>query len=191
MFLGGTDGDIGAGDELKNFSKLEAPVAYHLGVLLLIGGQSFDPLFRGRGRSMLDESPKELSAGDCHDIDVVSKNGEISGRDRERNLGKSRIKRFNVDDGILLVVKSESAQQTVNLDVWVAWPNTDVVTMLVVDTGTLDTEFHMDTISIRSDLEELTSNGDGGREGVLGVVDALGTCQSTSRKFTCRPYISI
>jgi hypothetical protein len=176
---------------LENFSKFETPVAYHFSVLLFIGGQSFDPLLRGGGRSMLDESPKELSAGDGHDIDVVSKNGEISGRDGERNLGKSRIKRFNVNDGILLVVKSESTQQTVNFDIRVAWPDTDVVTVLVVDTGTLDTKFHMDTVSISSNLEELTSNGDGSREGVLGIVDALGPCQSTSRKLTCKVYISI
>lgn len=176
---------------MQDFGEFETPIAHHLGVLLLVSSQSLDPLFGGRGRSMFDKSPKELSAGDGHDIDVVPENGLISGRDRERNLSESRVKRFNADDGILLVVKSQSAQQTVDLDIRIARPDTDVVTVLVADTGPLNVEFHVDTVPVRVEAEELTSDGDGSCVGVLGVVDTLGPCQSTRRKFTYEDFVNI
>ena len=97
---------------------------------------------------MLDEGPKELSAGNGHNIDIMSENGEVSGGDWERNLGESGVKRLDVDDGVLLVVKPERAQQAVNFDIWVARPDTDMVTVLVVNTGTLDVEFQVNTASL-------------------------------------------
>jgi len=48
-----------------------------------------------------------------------------------------------------------------------------VITVLVVDAGTFDVEFHVNTVSPCVDVEELASDGDGSREGVLGVVDTL------------------
>ena len=171
VFLRWGDRDVGTGDELQNLRKFEASVGYNLCVLPLVGSKSLNPHLGSRSWSVLDKSPKELSAGNGHDIDVVLENGNVSGRDWERNLGESGVERFNVDNSILLVVKSESAQQAVNLDIWVGRPDADVVTMLVVNTGTLDAEFQVNAVLFCVDVEELASDGDGSWEGVLGVVD--------------------
>lgn len=179
-------GDIVTRDELQNFGELEASIGHHLGVLLLVGGESLDPLLGGRGWGVLDESPKELTTGNGHDIDIVAEDGEISGRNRERNLGESGVERFDPDDSIPLIVKAERAQQAVNLDIWVARPDADVVAVLVVDTGALDVEFQMNAVSIRVDVEELASDVDGSRERVLSIVYTLRSCQSAGGKFTCR-----
>ena len=100
--------DVGTGDELQNFGKFEAPVGYHPGVFLLVGRKSINPLSSG-GRSILDKSSEELSAGDGHDVDIVAEDGEVSGRNRERNLSEGGVKRFNADDGVLFIVKTEGA----------------------------------------------------------------------------------
>ena len=52
---------------------------------------------------MLDKGSKELATGNDHDIDTVLENGEISGRDQERDLGESGIERLDVDDDVPLV----------------------------------------------------------------------------------------
>jgi hypothetical protein len=66
-----------------------------------------------------------------------------------------------------------------------------VVTVLVVDTRTLDVELHVNTVPFRVDVEELTSDGDGSWEGVLGVVDTLGPCQSAGGEFACEVFVRI
>ena len=101
--------DVGTGDELQNFGKFEAPIGYHPGVLLLIGRKSLNPLLCSGGRSILDKSPEELSAGDGHDVSIVAEDGEVSGRNRERNLSEGGAERFNADDGVLFIVKTEGA----------------------------------------------------------------------------------
>ena len=58
---------------------------------------------------MLDKGSKELTTSNGHDIDIVSENGEISGRNRERDFGESGIERLDVDDGVLLVIETEGA----------------------------------------------------------------------------------
>ena len=120
----------------------------------------------------------------------MSENSKIGGWNRERDLSESGVEGFNVDNGVLLVVKPKSAQQTVNLDIWVGRPDADVVTVLVIDTGTRDVEFQVNTVPFRIDVEELTSDGDGGREGVLGVVDTLRPCQSSGGEFSCKVSVS-
>jgi hypothetical protein len=120
----------------------------------------------------------------------VAENGKVSGRNQERNLGESGVERFDADDGVLLVVKPESAQQAVNFDIWVAWPDADVVTVLVVITGTFDVEFQVNAASFCADVEELTSDCDRSREGVLGVMDTFRPCQSTGGEFACQVFVS-
>jgi len=191
IFLRWKDGNIGTRDELQNLSELEAPVGYYPGVRLFIASQGFDPLLGSGGWGVLDESAKELSAGDGHDIDIVTENGEVGGRNRERDLGKSGIERFDADNSVLLIVKTEGVQHTVNLDIWVVRPDTNVIAVLVVDTGTLDVELHVNAASVGTSFEELTSDGDRCWVGVLGVVDTLRSCQSTSGKFTCKMFVSI
>ena len=101
--------DVGTGDELQNFGKFEAPVGYHPGVFLLVGRKSINPLLSSGGRSILDKSSEELSAGDGHDVDIVAEDGEASGRNRERNLSEGGAERFNADDGVLFIVKAGGA----------------------------------------------------------------------------------
>jgi len=166
------DRDVGTGYELQNFSEFEASVGNHLCVFLLISSKGLDPFLSGGTRGVLDKGSKELSTGNGHHIDVVSANGELSGRNRERNLGESGIERLDVDDSVL-IIETESAQQTVNLNIRIARPDADVITVLVVYTGTFDVEFHVNAVSPCVDVEELASDGDGSRERVLGVVDTL------------------
>jgi len=45
--------------------------------------------------------------------------------------------------------------------------------MLVIDTGTRDVKFQVNTVLFCVDVEALTSDGDGSRERVLGVVDTF------------------
>ena len=48
------------------------------------------------------------------------------------SLGKSGIESIDVDDGILLIAKTEGAQETVDLDIWVVGPDANVVTVLAL-----------------------------------------------------------
>ena len=78
-FLRWGDRDVGTGDELQNFSRFEAPVRYHLCVLSLVSSKSLNPLFGSRIWRVLDKCAQELSAGNGHDIDVVSEHSKIGG----------------------------------------------------------------------------------------------------------------
>ena len=117
--------------------------------------------------------------------------GEISGRNGGRSLSGSGDERFDAGDGVLLIVKTESAQQTVDFDIRFARPNADVVTVLVGDAGTLNVEFHVNAVSFCVDVEELASDGDRSWEGVLGIVGTLRSRQSTGGEFTCNVSVSI
>jgi hypothetical protein len=80
-------------------------------------------------------------------------------------------------------VQPEGAEQTLYLLVGVDGPNTKMITMLVCDSRTFGVELDMDTVAVCLWSEEFTSDRDRGRVGVLGIVDALGLCQGTSRVF--------
>jgi hypothetical protein len=54
----------------------------------------------------------------------VSEDGGVGSRDREGDLGKSRVERLDTDDEILLVVKPERTQKALNLQIGVNGPNT-------------------------------------------------------------------
>lgn len=114
----------------------------------------------------------------------MSEDGGVGSRDGEGDLGKSRVQRLNTDDGILLVVKPESTQKALNLQIGVNGPDTQVVTMLVGNTRSFGVKLDVDTITVRASLEELTSDVDGGSVGVLSIVDTLGLGQGTGRIFT-------
>ena len=91
------DRDVGTRYELQNLSEFEASVGNQLCVSLLISSKGLNPFLSGGTRGVLDKGSKELSTGNGHDIDMVSENGELSGRNRERNLGESGIERLDVD----------------------------------------------------------------------------------------------
>jgi len=48
----------------------------------------------------------------------VAEVGEGSSGDWERNLGGGGVGIFDVGDGVILIVKTEGAQQTVGLEIW-------------------------------------------------------------------------
>ena len=70
-------------------------------------------------------------------------------------------------------MKAKGAEQTLDLSLSVRWPNADMVAMLVGDTGVLSVEFDVDAVPVSTLLKEFASDGDGGRVGVLGIVNAL------------------
>ena len=70
------------------------------------------------GIGVLDEGSEELSTVDIHDNDIVAEDGEVSSGDWERSLGESRAGTFDVGDGVVPIVKTEDAQQTVGLEIW-------------------------------------------------------------------------
>ena len=106
----------------------------------LISRESFYPLLSSGGRDVLDESLRELSDGDGHDIDVVTGDDEISGGNWERNLCEGGV--------------------------WVVRQDTNMVTALVADTRTLNVEFNVNTVPFCADIEEFASGVDGSWEGV-------------------------
>ena len=64
-------------------------------------------------------------------------------------------------------------QWMVDLNVWVFWPNTNVVTMLVADTRTLDVELGVNAVLFHINIKEFMSDIDGSWGRVLGIMDTL------------------
>ena len=114
----------------------------------------------------------------------MTKNGDVCGGNREWNFRQRRIKRFNVNDSVFLVVQAQSAQETGNFEISIRWPNTDVITVLVADTGTLSLKFDMDTVSAPGVLEQLPRYRNRCGEGILGIVNTLGLGEGAGRVFT-------
>lgn len=104
----------------------------------------------------------------------MTKDADVSRRDREWNLGESGVERINIYDCIFLVVKSKRTKQTIDLNVRVDGPDADVISVLVCDARPFDVKFDMDTIAVSTKLKEFASNLDRGGIRVLGVVDAFG-----------------
>ena len=91
------------------------------------------------------------------DINVVAEDRNVSGGDREWNLSQSGVERLDVNDGILLVVKTESEEKTSNFDLSVGGPDTDVVTVLVGNTRTFDVKLDVDTVTVGVGREKFFS----------------------------------
>ena len=133
----------------------------------------------------LRQDAEDLTARDSADVDVVTKDGDISGGNRERNFGEGRVKRLNLDDSILLLVEAQGAQKALNFRLSVGRPNTDVVAMLVSDARVLRVKLGVNAVAVGIGGKELPGDGDWGGVGVLRVVNALGASESARRKFTC------
>ena len=83
-------------------------------------------------------------------------------------------------------MEAKCTEQALGFDIWVERPDTDMVAMLVCDTGALGAEFNVDTVAVCTKLEELASVCDGRRVRVLGVVNTFGPRKSTRREFACK-----
>lgn len=82
------------------------------------------------------------------------------------------------------MVEPQRAEKAVDLNISVRRPNTDVIAMLVGNTGPFSAEFDVYTVPVRTELKELLRDGNGRGVGVLCIVDALGPGKRTSGKFT-------
>ena len=95
-----------------------------------------------------------MSTCDCVDIKIVTEDSAIGGGHGERNLGESRIKGFNANNLVLLVPQAECAENAVDFDARVGGPNTDVITVLIGETGTLYAELDVHAVAIPDILEQ-------------------------------------
>ena len=73
---------------------------------------------------------------------------------------KGRVEGLDLDDTVLLVVETESAEQALNLNLGVGGPDTDVVSVLVGDAGVLSVEFDVNAVAVSAISEEFASDGD-------------------------------
>ena len=80
-------------------------------------------------------------------------------------------------------MKAKRAEKTFNLDIWVEWPHTDVVAVLIRDTGVLSVEFDVDAVPVRVRGEKLAGDGNWSGEGVLRIVNTLGAGECTRGQF--------
>ena len=180
----GGNTDIVLSRELENLSELETTMGDDVVVLFLVRVEVLQESLSLGVRSELGQYTEDLTTCDGADVNVVTEDGNVGRGDGERNFGKRRIEGFDLDDSVLLIVETKSAEQTFNLDLGVGRPYADVVTMLVGDAGVFSVELSMNAVAVSALSEEFASDSDGCRVGVLCVMDALGTGESASRKFT-------
>ena len=179
---GGNSVEVVTGGELQDFAELHASVGHDSVVALLVRVQVLQGGLGLRCRRILGQSTKDLTTGEGADVDVVTEDGSVSSGYREGNLGQCGIERLNVDDSVLLLVETESAEKAVDFCVSIQRPNTDVITVLVRDTGTLCAELNVHAVAVRAGGKEFLGHCDGCRVGVLCVMDALGAGESAGRE---------
>ena len=181
VLWGRRDGEVIASRDLKEFSELETAIGNNPVVLVLIGTQGLRECLGLGVRRILRENAQVLSADHGADVDVMTKDGDVSRRDRERNLGEGWVERLNVDDLVFLLMEAESAEQALDFELGIRGPNTDVVAVLIRDTGVLSVEFDVDAVPVRVRGEQLASDGNWSGEGVLRIVNTLGAGECTRR----------
>lgn len=94
-----------------------------------------------------------MTTGDSANINIVTEDSDICGRDGEGNLGQGGIQRFNSNDVILLVVQTESAKNAIDFNIGIRRPDTNVVSMLICYSRALCVQFYMDAIAVFGVLE--------------------------------------
>jgi hypothetical protein len=153
-------------------------------VFVLVLAELLDDSLGLRVGSKLGKRSEHLTTGKTADVKVVAEDSVIGSRDGEGDLGESGIERFDSNDSVLLVEQSKGAEETVNFNIGVGRPDTNVITVLISDTRTFSVEFEVNTVTVLGVLEKFTGDSDRGRVGVLCVMNTLGLGQSTSRQFT-------
>jgi hypothetical protein len=125
---------------------------HDLSIFLLVA-ERFDMLLSFRIRRKFGETAQNLTTSDSADVNVVSQNGYVCCRNRERDLCEGRIEGFNADDRVLLVVKTECVEKSINLNVRVRRPNSDMITMLVSHARSFDIQLYVYAIAVGIVLE--------------------------------------
>lgn len=174
-----------SGCQLENFAQLEATLGDDGVVFVLVLVELPHEGLSLGGGSEPGQRAENLTTSDSIDINVVPEDGGVGCGDREGNLGKSRVKGLDSDHGILLIVKAESAEQTLDLQIRIDGPNTQVVAMLVGDSRAFRVKLDVDTVAVGVRFEQLASDTDGRSVGILCVVNALGLGKGAGRVFTC------
>lgn len=131
VFRSRNDRRIIASSQLKNFTEPQATFADDFEVLLLISVKGFHESLSLGIRSILGQRTKDLTASNSADVDIVTEDSAVSGGNRERYLGESRIKGFDTDDSIALVVQAKGTEETIYLQFSIRGPNTEMVTVLI------------------------------------------------------------
>lgn len=131
----GRKGGVVSSCDLKNLGESKMTVDDLVVVDFLVRSESSETsldLLRG---SVLREEGESLTRRDGRNVEVVTEDGVVGGRSREGDLGESRIEGDDVENGVSLVSLSESEDRKdpFDLDVRVAGPESDVISVLVRD----------------------------------------------------------
>lgn len=170
---------------LQDFTELHASGSDYGRIMVLVRVQLLEcSLCLGRGCE-LRQNTKYLTTSKGADVDVVTEHSAVCRGDGEGYLGQSGIERLDVDDCVTLVVETQRAKQTLDFDIRVERPDTDVITVLIRDTRSLGAELDVNTVPVRTVREELASVGDRRRVRVLCIVNALGPRESARGQFAC------
>lgn len=109
----------------------------------------------------------------------MPQNRPVSGGYGERDFRQCRIQTLDRDDGVFLLVEAKGKEKPVNFDIGVRWPDSDVVPVLVSDTGTFDIELDVYAVPVVCGLEEFADLSEGRGVRVLLIVDPFGLVERT------------
>jgi len=112
----------------------------------------------------------------------MSQYGGICCRHWEWHFSQSRVQRLDSNDSIPLLRKAEGTKKAFYLEIRVGRPNSDVITMLVRYTGPLDVEFHVNTIPVMGNLEQLARHRNRRSIRVLCVMNTLRSGEGACRQ---------
>jgi hypothetical protein len=174
--------DIVASGELEEFAKFEAAFCNDSMVFFLACVEAPEVIL-GRGRrTEFSQDTENLPTCDGANVNVVPEDSGVCRGHWEWYFGESWVKRLDSNDSVPPLRKAEGTKKAFHLEIRVGRPNTDVVTVLVCHTGPLNTEFHMNTISVMGILEQLAGHGNRSRIWVLCVMDTLRSGEGACRQ---------
>jgi hypothetical protein len=165
--------DIIASGELKEFAEFEAAFCDNGMVFFLACVEVSEIRLGGGSRCKLSQDTKDLSACDGANVNVVPQYSAVCCRHGEWHFGESRVKGLDPNDSIPLLRKAKCTKKTFYLEIGVGRPNAHVVTVLVRYTGPLNVEFHVNTIPVVGNLEQLAGHRNGSSIWVLCVMNTL------------------
>ncbi len=145
--------DIVTSRSLEDLSDLQATARNNIVIGVLVGVDLAHERFGLRSGCELGECTKDLTTGESADINVVTKDSGIRSGHREGDLGESGVKRLDANNSVLLVVETESAKETVNLELGVGGPDTNVIAVLVGHTRAFNVELDVHAIPVTAHLE--------------------------------------
>lgn len=150
---------------MENFGEFESWTVYLIGVCLLVSTPSSELLTGCLGRSISSKKSNGLTGSNSRDVEIVTENSVVSSRSRERHLGESGIKRLDINDSLTTARggKTKDSQHTVDLNVRVGRPDTNMVTMLIGHTSTSNIKLDVNAVPVAANSEKLFGREDRGR----------------------------